>query len=1266
MKKKASDVNTQTFFSVDNAALARLDAGEAVELVRDMLLGEARRIGLSTAQVNVSSWVNIPDGGVDASVDAPAGLQSDLIRPGSTGYQVKADTSFHPWKDSHIKRELFRTKPAKKENLGASITSCMQAKGTYILVCTRTDLTSQRRKKAVEYLKKYLGQCGYKKAKAEVWSQNNLIGMLQRFPSLSLRVNGRDAIKFQTHKRWSNQDDMRKMFKAGDEQTKFMEGMQRELRRSDEAVHLRVLGEAGIGKTRLALEATRAGDLAPLVIYCDNPLQLQDGQLINEVLKAGNSFATILVVDECDPENRADIWNRLKYSGPRIKLVSLYNDEEETAGNTVYVHCPPLGEEEIKAIIQTYGVPAERADRWAEFCTGSPRVAHVIGLNLKSNPGDVLKSPDTVNVWERYIAGPDDPGSQEVQDRQATLQYIALFKRLGYGPKVVAEAKAVAKLIQNAHPQITWARFQQIVKKLRARKIFQGENTLYITPKLLHIKLWVDWWDTYAPGLNLDELVKGLPEKLLDWFFEMFRYAAESGAALRVVEQLLGEDGVFQRSEYLRTVRGARYFLALAEASPEAALQCLRNTVGTWTKEELLEFTDGRREVIWALQRMAVWRELFADSARLLLRLAEAENETWGNNATGVFADLFSPGPGRVAPTEASLEERFPVLREAVESESKAVRLIALRACDEALESQSFSRASGPERQGLRREPALWKPQTWGEIFEGYRRVWRLLEQRLDALPDDERKQAIDIMLQRARGLARYGNLSDMVVESLTRIAQSPDGRRRVLQTVEQILHYDGKNLPREMRESWERLRDSLVGNDFPSLLERYVRLNLLEDRLERERETQAQIEALASQAVQEPSLLEPELSWLVTDAAKNGYPFAYALAGKDRTFSLLPTLLNAQKDAGANGTASFLGGYFRGLYERDQERWESLLDDLAVDEALRGWVPELTWRSGMSDRAAMRVLNLARAGLIELSHLRMFAFGSVTDKVSEGVFLQWIEFLLERGTRQTISIALELFHFYYSRKDVARTIPRELTLRLLTAAALFRKGEEDARSAQLEDYEWTELGKAFVERYPDDSVQVADKMLEHFGEDGTILEGYHSQVLQVLDEIARRSPTEVWKRATRYLGPPIDARAYRIAQWLRGGMFEDRGTGILPLVPLRDIWAWVDEDVEKRAWYLATFVPKTLSRKEGEVCLAREVLVRYGDRRDVRNNLSANFGTGSWSGPESSHYQSQKEWLLGFKKGERNENVKRWVDEYVASLNRQIERALIEEEREH
>lgn len=61
---------------------------------------------------------------------------------------------------------------------------------------------------------------------------------------------------------------------------------------------------------------------------------------------------------------------------------------------------------------------------------------------------------------------------------------------------------------------------------------------------------------------------------------------------------------------------------------------------------------------------------------------------------------------------------------------------------------------------------------------------------------------------------------------------------------------------------------------------------------------------------------------------------------------------------------------------------------------------------------------------------------------------------------------------------------------------------------------------------------------------------------------------------------------------------------------------------------------------------------------------MGANFYTEGWSGPASLHYQQKKEQLLAFKEGEDNENVKRWLDEMIGSLDKQIEHEKIQEER--
>jgi hypothetical protein len=723
------------------------------------------------------------------------------------------------------------------------------------------------------------------------------------------------------------------------------------------------------------------------------------------------------------------------------------------------------------------------------------------------------------------------------------------------------------------------------------------------------------------------------------------------------------------KTNYLKTKQGARLFLALTEADPESALECLKRTIDKWSKEELLAFTTGRREVIWALERIAIWRDLFADAARILLSLGEAENESYSNNASGVFAGLFSLAYGKAAPTEAPPSERLPLLKEALESASKEKRKLALKAFDEALTTLPSPRLVGAEYQGLRREPNLWMPKTYGELFDAYRQVWKLLVQELERMEEDDRQEGVKLLLNNSRGLFSMRNLSEMVLETLGELSKKPYvNKKEVLSTVVSILHYDRKRLDEGMYKRLERFRDELIGSGFSALLRRYAGMDLLEDQFDEEGklvdQVQPKIEGLAEQAIKDNALLESELPWLVTTEARNGFRFGYEIGKKDAGFKLLPLLLDAQRNAISNNTSPyFLGGYFRALFEKNQIMWETQLDGVAEDKKLSFWLPELTWRSGMTDRAALRLLDLAQKGIISFEHFSMFGVGGVLKNMSEEVYQRICTFLLEQEKYTAINIALDLHFFYYIHKTPKPPLPEGLTLKLLTHKSLFQKSERKRRG-QLDDYHWTEIGKAFVQAYPKKTLELADIILEHFNEDGTILEGFFSPTQSVVNKITKKYPVEVWEKMKKYLGPPIDTRAYHISQWLRGGEHYEAKEGALPFIPLEKIWEWVDEDVEQRAWYLATFVPKSLFRGGGNTCLAREVLIRYGAREDVRSNLRANFSTESWSGPASLHYQESKSWLLNFKKDEDNENVKGWIDEYVSILNRRIEREKIDEER--
>ncbi|MBI3166116.1 MAG: hypothetical protein HYZ24_15645, partial [Chloroflexi bacterium] len=337
-------------------------------------------------------------------------------------------------------------------------------------------------------------------------------------------------------------------------------------------------------------------------------------------------------------------------------------------------------------------------------------------------------------------------------------------------------------------------------------------------------------------------------------------------------------------------------------------------------------------------------------------------------------------------------------------------------------------------------------------------------------------------------------------------------------------------------------------------------------------------------------------------------------------------------------------------------------------DDDLVYVVPMVIWHSReLTDDLAILLIDLARAGKINLLEFRLFEYADFFKAVSQNTIDEWFDLLLSQNDTVFTLIALSTHHHLYVYKKQTNIMPEELTLRLLTHPTLFTPSDK-IKFDQMGEYNWAEIADRFIEHFPNRALEISGVVLEHFADENTLFGSIFSRIHNIVGKVAQLFPDKVWKQIAKYLNPPYDHRAFSITYWLHGEseiLGNERNTGPLDIFPTSTVWNWVEEDVEQRAWYLATFVPKALHRESDKVCWARELLVRYGKLEDVRINLHANFGSGSWSGSASQYFAQKQKAAIDFRKDETNPQVIKWLDEYIERLEQDIHRERISEERD-
>ncbi len=335
---------------------------------------------------------------------------------------------------SSLNKELL----SKSGELVSEVRRTLELDGHYLLVCFGLDLTPKQRNDGQLLIAKLFEEAGFSNVgrRIEVFGQSQIASYFERYPSLRLSLMGGSDDDFLSVSEWSQHAHMSNQIALSEDQSQLINTLREKLQ--GETKHIRILGEPGIGKTRLVLEAVRSAEIAPGILYVQHGSKFSQTKLFRELLRENPKYPLILILDELSEREMSEIWGHLKNRCGSLKLISLDHERNRSSDSEIeYVSIPRLPDPAIKLILENCVGKNKDLDRWVTICEGSPRVAQAVGENLAANPDDILKPPATVPIWDRFLFGYAKQQSDETRQialvmRQSILQNLsrALIRRL--------------------------------------------------------------------------------------------------------------------------------------------------------------------------------------------------------------------------------------------------------------------------------------------------------------------------------------------------------------------------------------------------------------------------------------------------------------------------------------------------------------------------------------------------------------------------------------------------------------------------------------------------------------------------------------------------------------------------------------------------------------------------------------------------------------------------------------------------------------------
>lgn len=1035
---------------------------------------------------------------------------------------------------------------------------------------------------------------------------------------------------------------------------------------------IRILGLSGLGKTRILLEIFRPNItdeksimLSSRVLYINCNLY-PNAEFQTIVSKAiSEQTNPIIILDNCSIFVHRQLLQLTNRAGNKAFIISLDSNPEEIESDRINgVNYIIIKKEELSTVVDELlssrfnNLDEESKKKIKDFSQGIPLMAVLLA--------------ESVNNGEKFIGKLDDKelldkllGTKGKEEKHRTImKSCSIFNYFGFYDELATQTEFIATSTNitslNGDNIVKVNDFNATCNYYLKREIFEKRGRyIGMRPFPLAMSLAQEWLDPLTPQRLIAVIneIAGLQEpdrsSLSKAFAEQMKYLGYNDKAVQIVEKIVGPNSPFDDAEVLNTELGSRLFRSFVEVNPIAVSQNFKRQFLNKSTEELLKIEEGRRNIVWTLEKLCFDKRTFSDSAKVLLRFAIAENETWANNATSQFLHLFNI---HLSGTESDLGERWKIIEWLLNKEDKTYYDFAIRAMKIGMNFGHTSRMGGAEQQGSRR--LIDNNPTWKEIEEYWRNILNKLLEIIKS-KNEFAEVASEAISNSIRTMFHIG-MGKLILPYLKEISELKNNDwDSGLKGLKFARKYEKHSIPEKQLEEINNLIELLTKTDFAT---KYLTLsNSYHLDNDETYSSEKVIEAIINLA---DEFISSEISWEETFPTfyKNQHVFSFHFGkrisellkdGKTKinrfidysleVISQIPQVERNYTVLGgfiANSSDEIKNEFYSRLFQSSEFN-RQLFYFLSIDKSGKEYF-ELLFR-------------LIDDNVCDINSFYNFTYSNALTQLSLEELNSLSERLFTYGD-DGYAVVFDLFAdlSYGDETKKKELIP--ICKKCITKLGFNRKFKR-----QLDDYKWTEAISFILsdEKEVDFAKFINKSIIDSITwENSYHLDHYIQQVYEILLKVHFNS---IWKDLSDALlsNDELYIKFYGLKHILGshiGGV--GRSVGVLFDGNINSIFNWCKENKPLAPTRLAELTPifdnnNTDYAKWHPIAL--RLIDEYGEIKEVLSHLSSNMEAYSWTGSVVPLLESKKEL---FKKltSHKIESVREWATSYIGYLDKDIE----------